>query len=930
MAYPLARKTKAQADQLLVHSQGGFLGGMNSDLAMNSIEETELPWLENMIAYREGMEARPGTRALTGTEADPLQLFQLSSGTMIAVYSVYIYRRIWQDENLMDNTLLSVSGQVPSFSNLVKMLEWDGKLWFFCTSGIYSTPLTNGDISSSLVFTYENPPAIFAGPTWTGNPSGVYKYSVLFTLAKVSDTTNPLTTVIRESGTTRENVQTVQLSSPWGSGGYGPEDFFGCSPTLVAVGGDSRRTDAIDSGYNAVLIYRTTEITNGDTLLFARVGAIVLDTTQRTSSANDVYRNFNGIYNPSSALGVSDDNFSGTLSVYGIKRWLSNPFPNPSSTSNIVATPGFLFQQTGSRVDYIDIAAAEMGLFYKMSLQYIVAPALITSLVKNQYAIIICCTNCVLNLSTSTSTDAGNANLGESIPVLSVPTVTDPSLGVLDGGSVAEYKSGGFFARCSDGSIRIYENNAWSTDYSKGKIGKYLRMRQNKGQLSISLASGIYYLWFHLGDPTDANPTSACIRLSVMENVGSGFSFMSGAGWPFPNKLYMPPVKLIDGRGGVRLAVWLHNSLGTLLTEIECGQTETLPRPVDDLEDSGNMRTPVIPIWYTRELIGSSEELYVEHMKTSIYPHAIPGQLIPSGLSFSGKIFVDGSPTESQEIPVSAGTATLVYSGPVIGNRFYQIISANKGGFFVPSYTVQFRSREERPLTESTSQKSFDQQLAATGMWLSRKYPLINTADPSFSSPVIGSLSIEPGPDNYNSSFQGQAGFYTSPRSYGNGMSILFEALYPTLTSAHLLSVYDADSQDVSHLNEIVQIFLVASGGPKLAFQVWYKTSDNVEHTFITTAMPITVPPPEFPSFAIVFTGTSMTVYYNGAVLLVYPTMAGLFKQSNSVKIFVGDLYLNLYDFRLINSSLSSDAVVEYVRDMTAGQYIYHPSPRYG
>ncbi|MCP3681112.1 MAG: hypothetical protein GY861_00340, partial [bacterium] len=58
-------RTKAQNSREIIQSQGGFLGGLNTDLPKSDVGDTQLPVLKNCLPFRDRVEARGGIKPQT-------------------------------------------------------------------------------------------------------------------------------------------------------------------------------------------------------------------------------------------------------------------------------------------------------------------------------------------------------------------------------------------------------------------------------------------------------------------------------------------------------------------------------------------------------------------------------------------------------------------------------------------------------------------------------------------------------------------------------------------------------------------------------------------------------------------------------------------------------------------------------------------------
>lgn len=908
MAAPVGRKTRPQGDQELVHTQSGFLGGMSTNNPASSIEKTEVPLLENLVPLRTGIRTRGGVKYLRNTGLWDA-ILQLDSGQIIfarkneSSYAELGYLEF--DGAVIDGgvdgdpTILEADVDCPAPSGDIKQLyERDGRIWIRTSSELYTVELDgSGNLADGyyLVPRTSDVPNIPCVTSTGGAAPALFRYRYTVTGAIV------------KGGVTLAESGSVRIDNPLGVDYVEVENNARCSSVFDlninwadTYEGLEYPAYYLDFGYTHIKIYRTKEL-NGQTI-YNPDGTVAT----RISAADENQYWFCGTYDIATGITTWAPIPSGSTAYMpqdkDLFTLLASRFNRsiPSGISEIMLTAGLLFAVKGRTIYYSPTAELTNLGNYVPGAQELNLPQAITALRLGADSMIITCNSSTHLLVPSTSVQAGDNTYGESIPlIVNGAQEVDAYLGVVDPHSIFQM-SGYIIARCSDGTIRQFAGSAWGPDMMANTLSRHLRTVANKGQTILARPDGVIYYWCYLPGTSTGAPTD-CYRMASSEDKGFGTCKISGDSFPFVSAdrddSYSDSVLLLnDGNGNLRMCVHVDGELLEIENEVTYGD--------EALVDDAIVVNPFTPRVSSREVTGTSLTHFVEHEQTNVFFHPIPGTSLPVGLKAGFTLYADGGTTASQEIPLVQGNSFAVFSGGSPCSRFRVQMEFSAVPFFIPEFSIQFRSRDERVIGESTTAVSVDRILQGCSLGMMDSG---NSLYPSDGWEVSG---------------------------------------YPPLRVAGLRSGYDAVTVDYINKNiapsslDEFYILYAFNGVATTNYGVFNAAGglDSMGIQISGSSIRITTGATLYPLIAMGALRARVIVYlaYNplGLEFRVYSGTTGalLGTTSATVGLHPPDYFTLsnavINDFRMYPTALSVATVEEYVRDMVSGQFNYHKNPR--
>jgi len=129
-----------------------------------------------------------------------------------------------------------------------------------------------------------------------------------------------------------------------------------------------------------------------------------------------------------------------------------------------------------------------------------------------------------------TLTSFKNVGSLEYIPELDHYPDGDNTTGVTLYGTIAEIEKSTLIAVCSDQSVRIWNGSEWDKDLSWGEVNDEIKTIA-PGAVGF-FHDSVYYIWYRTDSTLNYN--NKCLRLSLDEREGLGWSFFNGNKWVKP------------------------------------------------------------------------------------------------------------------------------------------------------------------------------------------------------------------------------------------------------------------------------------------------------------------------------------------------------------------------------------------------------------
>lgn len=685
MAAPVPRRTKPQGDQFLVSTQSGFLGGLNTDMGPASIDSTEIPELHNVVAMRQGLRSRRGDTVYTPAQDYTVRhITQLASGIIAVFYQDG--PRLYLGEadalaNLGDAVPVLIYTASDSSRMSVRVQETASRTFLLVrgySSGevMLTRPSVESGAWDTLLFSW-NPTV---GEVVAGSSPTYYPAEYIFKAAPVRGLTR-LNPAKMGGSVVQENPAQEEGASHY----WAIDDPLRTRPFLLT--GDITPT-ASTQWY---AIYRT-----------RNVGYYLAGETA-IATGNDRAQYFLCAYaevTPTTASFFDINTFDqmiGTdwpadehLAVGGLIPTTFDAVPSVLEDEAWGIAGNYMF--FGRR--YTSVLSLKSLLLYLPGVQELEVAGEVSGYLQSYDSLLILTP---LRSYRATLTAVGNAGIeayGEYWPILGTPSVADSSVGVRDFRSVAPFGgAGAAFARCSDGSVRIWDGTAWGRSLTKGKVEAVFGRGLGASGTGVATSDGTYFV--AVGNQV--------LRYSLLEKNGNGWSTMS------------PPSYEIVSSMLVRDATGEH----------PCWVQAANPYEVSLVLDLESQEFSTAACQFsTREFEGSMGRQMLRHLRTTVQFTPLPGNSLPSfGCKF--KLYMDSQQTPSQEVAVNYRTMTAVFSGDATGHRFRVGVETTAGGFFVTGISTEFQSMDLREWEESYTGSEYDKELNSNFMlWQNRPNPL--------------------------------------------------------------------------------------------------------------------------------------------------------------------------------------------------------------
>ena len=749
------KRTRAQNDREITSKQDGFLGGMNLDNPSSEIDETEVVLLDNLIPYRSYLKSRSGTKHY-GALPSSDKLHQLYEHTGNLKFVVHCGAELYYSEDNMQNWVL-IGGELPDDTDSdMKAIGDDVVL--FQEDKVLRIEMTNSSGVIARPINADNPTV---APTFTDTidaslASRLYRYT--YTYARIVDDL-----LVAESGSME------------------PEEAF--DPDYVEVYTDfaisANQYPVIDvltlpaQGYwTDIRLYRTLDIfpstTNvNSSEIFYLVDTIPWGEVEGIDEGVDfdyiiddtIPDDDPGQPDPLLEVGVGDSYATPDQTLLAGGEILLTRFfaPIPNGIVNEV-TPGFMFvaNRDAKIINYSSLGDVPRRVgYYQPAFQFASLDDSVRIILGNPDSIIICCNKSTYRGTIFTERNVGNTSVGEVIAQLEPFTVIDSDLGVYDYGSVAKMDTGRFIAHCSDSSIRTWEGRKWGIDLSRFKVQSEIKTI-TEGSVGVYNSDGYYLLWY--SSDKSSLVRDKCLRYGLAEDVGKGWCFFSGDGFPFP-EANIGAISVIDPVEKKQLTLCYNQFSGTIT------QVETFDGPVGsgysrfslDLAE-GIIKAKVI----FRELTGNLESYFCIHQQSNIYVRPITRDTqLSDNFGIDVKIGTDGIENIDSAISVSATGDAFFFkeSAKITGHRLQISVESNDNseGFILRGYDTRYRVQDRRDLNFVSSENTWQKELSdlttggspnITGIWFTRPYQSVNRIDAEALDTISGSYTLASSPDS--------------------------------------------------------------------------------------------------------------------------------------------------------------------------------------
>lgn len=603
---------------------------------------------------------------------------------------------------------------------------------------------------------------------------------------------------------------------------------------------------------------------------------------------------------------ASDDDLRARLNNgFGLKTRFWQELP--TGEVGVIAN-SFLY--TGRRgentVYYGQIANKKNIGFYCPAFQFLKLDDGLQIAAKSPDMISFICSNSSYISSPNSYIDAGTSETGP-IYVLQHLTKASANIGCPDYGSFAEVDSanqlgkfgeGGstaFIARCSDNTIRIWNNSSWSSDLSSRRVNKIVQT-----MLTGSVGAywkGTYKIYYRTSSGSSNN--TALLRFGMSTDAGFGWSQETGTALPLP-QTYVGAGSFVDANGVQRM--YCLDASDGLFYWIEAftgysgsGLTKVF---LDKVAVNGSGGTAFTCKARFREVTGPSEGLNLIHKEAYIYDRPYDEATgFLSGFSRNYLAYVDGSSTAAGTITGAARGMDLQFFESVSGSRIQPEVQFTRSGARLTGFEVLLDTQDKASIgngpsatTEAANQSALAQNMK---IWLTRPVNLLNRSSGS-SFTLTGTAPTDvTGPDGkaYGLSFVS-----------GASCSLAETTSYSDFT----LHFWVKSAATVSRIAQI-------TGTNSFYVSFASNTSLSINGAGALTVSTIAS---GWHDFWIIRSGSTVTAYQNGAAVSGTVTVATA-RGGTTFDVNPDGAAMLLYDIRAYNTALSASDVAYYYASVT-------------
>ncbi len=602
----------------------------------------------------------------------------------------------------------------------------------------------------------------------------------------------------------------------------------------------------------------------------------------------------------------SDDDIRAAFSAgFGLKTrfWVDMPIGEIGEITNSFMYSAKRGQNT---VSYGQLTNKAYLGYYQAAYQYFKLDDGAQVFSRSPDMISFLCANSTYISSPNSYTDAGGSGSGP-IYVLNHLTKASANIGCSDYGSLAQVDSanqlgqfgeGGstaFIARCSDNTIRIWNNSSWSNDLSSRRVNKVVQT-----MLTGSVGAywrGVYKLYYRTS--SGSSNTTALLRFGMSTDGGFGWSQETGSALPLP-QTYIGAGSFMDANGIQRmycldasdgLFYWVETFTaysGASLTKVF----------LDKVAVNGSGGTAFTCKARFREVTGPSEGMNLAHKEAYIYdrPYDESAGFI-TGFSRNYLTYVDGSSTATGSLTGAARGADLQFFETVAGSRIQPEVQFTRSGARLTGFEALFDAQDKAAIgngpgayTEATNQAALAQNMK---VWLTRPSNLLNRASGSSFTLTGTAPTNVSGPDGktYGLSFVTGASYSIAETTSYSDFSLHFWVKSATTT------------------NRILQLTGTNS------FYVTFASNTSLS---INGAGSLTVSTivSGWHDFWIVRSGSTVTAYQNGAVVSGTVSVSTA-RGGTTFDLNPDAAAMILYDIRAYNTVLSAADVAYYYASVT-------------
>lgn len=743
-----------------------------------------------------------------------------------------------------------------------------------------------------------------SGSQGSSTPYG-YRYAYTFTRIVSATTGLPVASETRTTGTLVFESPSNYIGGSITGKDYGEYWLAsaiasGAANTVILTqnGSLSSQTLAESSAvhYTHISLYRTMDI-----------GVAGVDPVTGSGNNREIYV-WVGDYDYTKASvsdAVPDDELRARLGAgFGLKTrfWKELPTGEVGVTTN-----GFMYtaRRGENTVFYSQIVNKQNLGFYNPAFQYLKLNDGIQLAAKSPDMVSFICNNKTYISNPNSYITSGAAYA--PVYVLQHLTIASSNIGCLDWGSFAEIDSGnqlgnygsggstGYIARCSDNTIRVWNNSFWSNDLSSRRVNKTVQ-QMLVGSVG-AYWKGVYKIYYRTSATTN---TTACLRFGMTTDAGSGWSSETGSALPLP-QTYLGAGSFIDANGVQRMYVldaadglfyWTEtfdSYTGASLTKYF----------LDKVAINGTGGTAFTCKARFREVTGPDEGMDLLHKEAHIFdrPYSEAAGFL-SGFTRNYLAYVDGSSTAASTLTGTARNADLQFFDTVSGVRIQPEVQFSRSGARLTGFEALFDAQDKTTIgngpssyTDATNQAALAQNMK---VWLTRPGNLLNRASgTSFTLTGTAPTNVT-GPDGktYGLSFVSGASYSVAETTSYTDFTLHFWVKAPAFAS---------------------KVVWIVGGAANFYAQFASNTALTINGAGNLTVSSVAS---GWHDFWIVRSGSTVTAYQNGALVSGSVTVAAACGGSTfQVNSDAG--IMSVYDVRAYNTTVSAAAIAYYYADVT-------------
>ncbi len=340
----------------------------------------------------------------------------------------------------------------------------------------------------------------------------------------------------------------------------------------------------------------------------------------------------------------------------------------------------FLFnaQRGQPKMHYQQLLKPELMGFYRPDAQYMTFEDGVQLLAESEEQVAVICSRQTVKVNPKITK---NIDAISSVFTINSRFPASKTIGVTDWGSIQTLETGGFIARCTDGSVRLWNGDAWGDDLGEDRVrDTLLNMIDGSSSAYIKKA---YYLWYRTGTGDAYN--TRCLRLGLGGDAGFGWSVISRSTWIFPH-LRCGGVVVLDSTNLARLMVLDYTTGNVFWIETFTNAGSSFTKAWRDRENvSGG--TDIAATIRLREFTGTRENRTLAHGESHGYFRpSIPADGYLSGFQVGLAIYVDGASTAAASQSNSPRDGDIQLSKVAQGRRLQPEITTNTSKFQLVGY----------------------------------------------------------------------------------------------------------------------------------------------------------------------------------------------------------------------------------------------------